>query len=459
MTLQSLDKYGFSFQVKVIASLLTDKIFLTNINDSLDIEYFSNQSHKWVIQQILQYYSKYNTFPTMEILKIELKKIDNEVLQIAVKEQLKEAYVASEQDLRYIKEEFLNFCKNQKLKNALLGSVDLLRANDYDSIRTLINNALKAGQDQNIGMEYEKDIESRYRENSRKEIPFPWKTLNNITQGGYGKGDLVLIFGNPGGGKSWSLISMAAEAAKSGKNVVYYTLELDDTYIGKRLDAYFTGIPVDKIDKHRKEVEQAMENIPGKIIVMGYPPKKASLITVEKHLEQLKNNHDFEADVVFIDYLDLLKNRGSRKERKDDIDDVYTEAKGLAKELEIPIVSPSQANRSGTGKSILEGEHIAGSFDKLMIGDIVISLARTRKDKLQGTGRWHIMKNRYGPDGMSYLSSIDTTTGKIEIDEEQIDIEDEKDFNENKKSNSYSNINNDEKDFLKRKFFELETNT
>jgi hypothetical protein len=202
-----------------------------------------------------------------------------------------------------------------------------------------------------------------------------------------------------------------------------------------------------------------MENIPGKIIVMGYPPKKASLITVEKHLEQLKNNHDFEADVVFIDYLDLLKNRGSRKERKDDIDDVYTEAKGLAKELEIPIVSPSQANRSGTGKSILEGEHIAGSFDKLMIGDIVISLARTRKDKLQGTGRWHIMKNRYGPDGMSYLSSIDTTTGKIEIDEEQIDIEDEKDFNENKKSNSYSNINNDEKDFLKRKFFELETNT
>jgi hypothetical protein len=94
-----------------------------------------------------------------------------------------------------------------------------------------------------------------------------------------------------------------------------------------------------------------------------------------------------------------------------------------------------------------------------MIGDIVISLARTRKDKLQGTGRWHIMKNRYGPDGMSYLSSIDTTTGKIEIDEEQIDIEDEKDFNENKKSNSYSNINNDEKDFLKRKFFELETNT
>ena len=55
-------------------------------------------------------------------------------------------------------------------------------------------------------------------------------------------------------------------------------------------------------------------------------------------------DHDF---VIYNkDYLDLLKNRNkSRLERKDDTDDIFTDAKGLAKERDIPIISPSQANR------------------------------------------------------------------------------------------------------------------
>ena len=67
----------------------------------------------------------------MEVLKIELKRIDNEILQISIKEQLKEAYKASDDDLAYVEEEFSNFCKNQQLKKALLNSVELLDAGDY----------------------------------------------------------------------------------------------------------------------------------------------------------------------------------------------------------------------------------------------------------------------------------------------------------------------------------------
>ena len=73
----------------------------------------------------------------MDVLKVELQKIENEVLQISVKEQLKEAYKASDEDLKYVEEEFSNFCKNQQLKKALLSSVDLLKAGDYDSIKII----------------------------------------------------------------------------------------------------------------------------------------------------------------------------------------------------------------------------------------------------------------------------------------------------------------------------------
>ena len=59
--------------------------------------------------------------------------------------------------LEYIEKEFSNFCRNQQLKKALLNSVDLLNTGDYDSIRTLVNNALKAGQEKNLGHEYNKN--------------------------------------------------------------------------------------------------------------------------------------------------------------------------------------------------------------------------------------------------------------------------------------------------------------
>ena len=167
MTLNSINQYGHEFQIKVLSSLLTHKEFLTNIHDIISEEYFENNAQKWTIKQILKYYDKYHTTPSLEILKVELQKLDNEVLQVSIKEQLKLAYVASDDDLDYVQEEFTNFCKNQQLKKALMTSVDLLKAGDFEAIRSLVDNALKAGQDKNIGHEYLKDIEERYRENLR----------------------------------------------------------------------------------------------------------------------------------------------------------------------------------------------------------------------------------------------------------------------------------------------------
>ena len=102
MTLQTLNQYGHEFQVKALYSLLTHKEFLTNIHDIISEEFFENPAHKWAIKEILKYYDKYHTTPTLETLKIELQKVDNEVLQVSIKDQLKQAYVASDEDLAYV---------------------------------------------------------------------------------------------------------------------------------------------------------------------------------------------------------------------------------------------------------------------------------------------------------------------------------------------------------------------
>jgi replicative DNA helicase len=140
---------------------------------------------------------------------------------------------------------------------------------------------MRAGMDKNIGHEYNKDIESRYRQDYRPTIPTPWPVLNDGIQGGFGPGDLVIVFGNPGGGKSWTMVAAAGHAVQLGFNVNYYTLELGEDYVGKRFDCYFTGYSIEDVNKHRPEVEKIVNNLKGKLIVKEYPPKGASISTIK----------------------------------------------------------------------------------------------------------------------------------------------------------------------------------
>ena len=417
MTLKSLHQYGKGFQLKVLGSLLTDKKFLLNVRDVLHDHYFDADSHKWIIKQICEYFDKYHTNVTMDVLKVELQKLENEVLQVALKEELRNSYEASQDDLDYVQEEFTTFCKNQEMKNAILNSADILKQGDFDGIRNMVEKAIKAGSDKNIGHEYNKDVETRYRVDYRPTIPSPWPVLNHGIQGGFGPGDLAIVFGNPGGGKSWTMVAIAAHAVSLGYKVNYYTLELGEDYVGKRFDCYFTGHSIDEVNTHRKEVQTYVDNLKGKLIVIEYPPKGATVGTIRSHIQKCIDM-DHKPDLVIIDYVDYLRapSRGKFSERKDEIDDVFIATKGLAKELKIPILTPSQVNRMGAKDSVIEGDKAAGSYDKMMVADICLSLSRQKEDKVLGTGRVHVMKNRYGQDGMTYNVKMDTNNGHIEFE-------------------------------------------
>ena len=448
MTLKSLQQYGKGFQLKVLGSLLTDKKFLLNVRDVLSDGYFDADSHKWIVNQIISYFDKYHTTITMDVLKVELQKVENEVLQVALKEELRNSYQASQDDLDYVQEEFTNFCKNQEMKSAILDSADLLKQGDFDGIRNLVEKAMKAGMDKNIGHEYNKDVETRYRTDYRPTIPSPWPILNDGIQGGFGPGDLAIVFGNPGGGKSWTMVAIAAHAVQLGHKVNYYTLELGEDYVGKRFDCYFTGYSIDEVNKHRKEVQTYVDNLKGRLIVKEYAPKSATVNTIKSHIQKCIDM-EHKPDLVIIDYVDYLRapSKGKFSERKDEIDDVFIATKGLAKELKIPILTPSQVNRMGAKDSVIEGDKAAGSYDKMMVADICLSLSRQKEDKVLGTGRVHVMKNRYGQDGMTYNVKMDTNNGHISFDGktdlDDLDIPDERGVNSTHKE-------------LAKKFFSVE---
>lgn len=418
--LSQLQSYGVGFQVKVLASLMNHRQFLQNIYDILDEEYFDNPAHKWIVKNILSYHHKYNATPTYDALAVEFQKLDNDVLKVAIREQLRDIKHTSAEDRDYVEQEFANFCRNQQLKSAILSLPALLNNGQYDDIRHVMDTALKAGMEKHIGHEYDKDIETRYRVEERGAVPTPWANINTLLMGGLGGGDLGIIFGNPGGGKSWMLTNLGAQAVIEGKNVCHYTLELSEDYMGKRYDSIFTGIDVQQIQQHRQQVEEKIKELKGKLIIKEFPMGKASISSIESHIQKC-TDLGHKPDLIIIDYVDLLKSKRKSIDKKDEIDDIYVSTKGLARELKLPIWTVSQVNRAGAKDDIIEGDKAAGSYNKMMIADFAISLSRKRQDKVTGKGRVHIMKNRYGIDGMTYPAEINTSNGNVVISDKELD--------------------------------------
>ena len=65
-----------------------------------------------------------------------------------------------------------------------------------------------------------------------------------------------MIVGGPGGGKSWALVAIGAQAVRLGYTVIHYTSELGERYVGKRYDANLTEIPVGELQDRKEEVEE-----------------------------------------------------------------------------------------------------------------------------------------------------------------------------------------------------------
>ena len=413
MKVNKLSDFGYSFQIKLISALFKDKVFLQQIIDILDSNYFDSEANIVILDMIKDYFSEYKNAPTLEAMKIKIVEMDNDLLKKTIAENIKAAFANLDaEDLDFVKEKALEFCKNQEIKKAIVNSVELLNNGDYDSIKALVDNALKAGLERNVGHEYKTSVDERYLESVRNTVKTQWEAIDDIADGGLGKGELGVFVAPAGIGKSWALVNVGAAAAKAGLNVIHYTLELNEAYVGLRYDSVMTGIAAQELKYNIEEVKKNVENIKGNLIVKYFPTKGATVNTIASHIERCRAN-GFPPDMIIVDYADLLRGKG--KEVRLELGNIYEDLRGLAGEHEIPVWTASQANRSALEDDIIGAEKIAESYSKIMTADFVVSLSRKIEDKIAGTGRWHVIKNRFGPDGITFPSKMNASNGKIDI--------------------------------------------
>jgi archaellum biogenesis ATPase FlaH len=416
--LDKLTEYGYGFQVKVIAAMFTDRLFLQQISDIIQPDYFESDANVWLLETVLTHFREYKCPPSKDVLKVKITEVENDILKVAILEQLKEVFRYMESDdLTFVKDEILSFCKNQEIKRAIMDSVSLLKMGSYDEIKSKIDSAMKAGADTNIGLDYKANISDRYAESARHTITTGWDVVDDLMDGGLARGELGVVMAPAGIGKSWLLINIGANAIKAGHTVIHYTLELNENYVGQRYDSVLTGINAQTLKHHQDTVEEKMKSLRGDLIVKYFPTKSIGVMGLKAHLEKTMMLGKKPA-LVIVDYGDLLK-INAKKDKHEALEELYEDLRGMAGEYDIPLWTASQAGRSALEEDIIEADKIASSYGKVMVADFLMSLSRKVEDKMSGTGRGHVIKNRFGPDGITLPSKINTNNGQFQFFEPQ----------------------------------------
>ena len=413
-------KFGKSFQEDLCHLILTDRPFADQMLEVLDLNFLELKHLRVFVQKIQQYRGKYGVHPDSKIMASIIRSGLDEH-QDSIKIRIRDYYarVLATGDIpnsaQFIKDTALDFCKKQKLKEALIKSVDLIKSSSYDEVSKVIDDALKLGSDNDLGYDYFVDFEERFKLKSRNPITTGWKQIDEISKGGLGQGELGVVVAPTGAGKSMVLVHLGAQALLSGKNVLHYTLELGDTIVANRYDSAITGVELRNLSIFKEKIYDEVKDIEGRLLVKEYPTRSASIQTIKNHIEKLKKR-DFEPDLIIVDYGDLIRPEFTKKdEKRHQLETIYEELRGIAQMNACPLWTASQTNRSGLNAEVITMESISEAFNKCFVADFIFTVSRTIEDKNTNTGRIFVAKNRNGPDGLVYPIFMDTSNVKIKV--------------------------------------------
>ena len=418
---ETFSKFGKTFQEKLVKTILFDRNFANQMEEVLDTSYLELKYLQVFVDLMFQHKQDY-PHPTYEamvsVVRTQTDDYSNSIIKQVIDFMARiKSNAIGDEDQEYVMEKSLDFCKKQKLKEAILKSVGLLQSQSFEQIQKVINDAMNLGADNNHGHDYHKDVLDRFELKMRNPVSTAWDEIDSITKGGLGKRELGVVVAPTGAGKSMALAHLGAMAVVKGKTVVHYTLELADTVVGQRYDSCITGIRLQDLMSMKESILGVIEHIPGQLIIKEYPTKSATTRTLNTHLEKLRQK-GIEPDMVIVDYADLLKPTATgfkSQELRHSLGNLYEELRGIAQTWDIPVWTASQTNRSGLNAEVITMESISEAFSKCFVADFICSISRTMEDKTENKGRMFVAKNRNGIDGIVYPMEIDTAKVHLRV--------------------------------------------
>ena len=170
----------------------------------------------------------------------------------------------------------------------------------------------------------------------------------NLKLNGYQPSDLVIIAGRPAMGKTAYALSDALHQARLGYPVGIFSLEMSARQLTARLFANYSGIDINKLafgSLTQSEYDVAAELRSSFSKLPLYIDDEPFLTLLSLKIKAKKWVREKGVKVIYIDYLQLISNNQKGRTRDQEISEISRTLKGLAKELDIPIVALSQLSR------------------------------------------------------------------------------------------------------------------
>jgi len=255
---KSFGYLGHTFQVKLINQLITDKKFANNIIEVIDPKYFDNQYFKLISQMTKEYFEKYNTSPTFDVLdQMTRLEVSSEMARTNIFDMLVEIRDCNVEDHLWIQEKALKFCKQQELKKAIVKVNKIIEKGDfesYDKCEEYIRKATQIGEVSDAAMDVFQDLEEALIDDFRDPIPLGINGIDNILDGGLAKGEIGVFLAPTGVGKTTVLTRVANTAYNLGFNVLQIFFEDNPKVIQRKHITCWSKIPAQEQSSRREEV-------------------------------------------------------------------------------------------------------------------------------------------------------------------------------------------------------------
>ena len=412
----SLNDVSFFLKIKPYLFTKTDKK-----------SYFTDAKYQRIFNGVCKWYDKFQNFPKEKELLIIIDKTEkDEAVKILVKSLIREVYQGdpTEIDIRFVEQETVKFIQENRVYEAILLSQVDIESGNYGVISQRMADAVSVNFDKDLGTSI-RDIEHGVKEiNSLDDedvIPSDFPTLDGdlVLDGGWRNKEIYVFAAIPGLGKTALLGNIAINAFLQGKKVLVYTFETSNKRL---LTRYYSNlIEMSKKEiisdnkKTKSELESVMGMTTGDIILKEYPANTTSTNDIKGHINDLWMYKKWKPDLIVTDYLLLqatndksISSENSYKYYKT----VTEEARNLAKELNVPLITATQINRSGQderggSKAITTSKDISESRGIYDTADFFATINQTAKDRELGKIMIYIDKNRNGDKGAKIKMNID----------------------------------------------------
>jgi replicative DNA helicase len=416
----------------ILSNLLFNDKYNRKVIPFIKSEYFQDYSERVVYDLIDDYVKKYNSFPSLEALAIDLSNkegLNDQTFKIG-KEIIASLESDSNTQLDWLLDQTEKFCQDKALYLAIMKSIQIMDEKNGSiskgSIPSILTDALGVSFDTHIGHDFLDDSNERYEFYHRKEkrIPFDLDYFNTITNGGLPNKTLNIALAGTGVGKSLFMCHCAAANLTKGLNVLYITLEMAEERIAERIDANLLDTAVDELELLPKQtydtkINKLKEKYTGKLIIKEYPTACAGSANFRHLLNELRIKKNFEPDVIYIDYLNIcLSSRIKHAANVNSytlIKAIAEELRGLAVEYDVPIVSATQTTRSGYSNSDVGLEDTSESFGLPATADFMFALISS--EELESLSQIMVkqLKNRYSDPGSNrrFVLGIDRSKMRL----------------------------------------------